>query len=514
MMVRNLRLALVSLFCAAAIFALLNPAAARPSYAVITLLYTNDIHGQVLPKNGKGGLAKLATLVRRVRAEMPNVLLLDAGDFASGTPEDYYSGGRATLSAMNAISYSAAVPGNHDFDFGTESLKTAVANACFPILAANVRSAEGGDWAGTKPYQVFDLDGVRIGVIGITGMEAATTHWPGWMRDVKIEDPIKTAKALVPEVRKRADVVVVLSHLGQDADTALAKAVPGIDFIIGGHSHTPIIGWKRINGVIITQSFTFALGLGRIDFIVRLMDAGSRIVSVNGRDGYWNSLPNSPLGKTYPTLPLIPVDQAVPEDTCVCGAYMPFRVASDARLAEVIGSAEADISALRSKTGETPAENLVADAVREYAKADVAVINGDSVVAGIPKGTITVGTAFDMIDGFTSQHIVTASMTGAELKSALRNQLSGRKPPEVQISGATLDCGRPGDIATDGKVLVNGQPIDPAHIYTVAAQAYVMTWLLEDAPSAKVLAEPHVTVREVVVDYIKSRGTICPPVKS
>ena len=241
----------------------------------------------------------------------------------------------------------------------------------------------------------------------------------------------------MPEVRKCADVVIVLSHLGQDADAALAKAVPGIDFIIGGHSHSPIIGWKRAKSALIAQSYPYAQGVGRIDFIVRLADDGSRIVSVNGRDGNWNALPRPPLGKTYPTLPLIPADQTVIEDACVRDAYMPYRIEADARLAEVIGSASADIPAKRPGYEETPAGNLVADAVREYAKADVAVIDGKSVVTGIPKDTITVGTVFNLIHGFTGQHIVTAAMTGADLQFALQKRLSGKEPVRAQVSGAS-----------------------------------------------------------------------------
>ena len=182
----HLKRALIGLFCTIAAFALLLPVSARPNYALITLLHTNDTHGVVLPKDGKGGLARVATLVKQVRADMPNVLLLDAGDFTHGTPEEHLFGGKAIVSAMNAMGYSAANAGNHDFDLGTENLKSDVAVASFPVLAANARTATGGEWDGAKPYQVFELGEARIGVIGLTMTEASTPHWPGWMRDVVI----------------------------------------------------------------------------------------------------------------------------------------------------------------------------------------------------------------------------------------------------------------------------------------------------------------------------------------
>ena len=246
-------------------------------YVLITILHTNDLHGQVVPRDVSGGLARAATLVRRVRDQMPNVLLLDAGDIIHGTPEDYFSAGRATISAMNAVAYQAATTGNHEYDFGLDTLKAAALFARFPFLAANVRAASGGQWDSVAPCVVFTMDGVRVAVVGLTTMQTVTLHWPGSIKDIVVEDPMSTAANLVPQLRDESDVLVVLSHLGADLDEELAHKVPGIDFIVGGHSHTCITDWRWVGDTLITQTGAYARLLGRIDFIVRLAQAGARI---------------------------------------------------------------------------------------------------------------------------------------------------------------------------------------------------------------------------------------------
>ena len=241
-------------------------------YTLITILHTNDIHGHVI--NSDGGLARVATLVRQIRADMPNVLLLDGGDIIQGEVEDYLSNGQATISAMNAMGYQAAVTGNHEYDFGLDTLKAAMAAAKFPFLAANVHAAAGGQWDKVQPYVVFNMDGVRVGVFGLTTLESVTLNWPDSLKDIVVEDPIATARSVVPQVRAVSDVVVALTHLGINEDRVLAKEVPGIDFIVGAHSHSLIVDWLWEGDTLITQAGCYAQALGRIDFIVRTDEKG------------------------------------------------------------------------------------------------------------------------------------------------------------------------------------------------------------------------------------------------
>ena len=231
----------------------------------ITVLETSDLHANLLPWNyargaeGDWGLARVATRVREIRAKAPNVLLLDGGDTIQGAPIAWLearrpSGGpHPVAAAMNALSYDAMTVGNHEFNFGLEVLRRAQKDSAFPWLSANTRNAADGG-AAFPEFLVKMLGGVRVGVLGLT-----TPNIPGWepvanRPGLSWEDPVETAKRLVPVLRGRekCDVVVVLIHSGLEVDPSTGKAdgteyenhvvrvakdVPGIDLLLTGHSH-------------------------------------------------------------------------------------------------------------------------------------------------------------------------------------------------------------------------------------------------------------------------------------
>lgn len=485
---------------------------AEPDYTLITLLHTNDMHGQVMPPGNNGGLVRLATIIRQVRAEMPNVLLLDVGDIIHGSPEDYYSGGKATITAMNATGYQVAVTGNHDFDFGQDTLEGAISTAAFPFIAANLRTNSGGQWNKVEQYRIIEIAGVRIAVLGLTTLEAITLQWPANMNGIRVDDPIATAQTMIPEMRKLADVVVVLSHLGAIIDTSLARQVPGIDFIIGAHSHTVIDDWRWIGDTLITQTGAYARALGRIDFIVRTEGDKPKIVSVNGKGRTWNSMPRPPFGRRYPDKPLIWADDKVAVDPAVEEAYKPFRVATDARLAEVLGSASAAIPGRSIDEIETPAADLVADAVRAFALSDIALIDTKSVSnEGLPAGPLTARSLFNLINGYTRQQIIVGKLTGAELKTALDREFAAKRHINLAISGAAFEYDLKNGVPQISDILIAGVPLDPTRSYTVATQAYVMMSLMEAVPGIVITAESRETTREALMQYVKGQGTVVSP---
>lgn len=471
---------------------------------VITVLHTNDLHGSILPCNSEGGLARIATVIRQVRAEMPNVLLLDAGDIIHGTPEDYFSGGHASISAMNAAGYNLAAIGNHDYDYGLDITQSAISSACFPFVAANVHSAVGGQWDGVGQYKVFTVGGVRVGVLGLTTLETVTLHWPGSIKDIVVDDPIATAKVLVPKVKSESDVIIVLSHLGVDKDHELARAVAGIDFIIGGHTHTVLNKLICVGDTLIAQAGAYGKELGRIDFIVQQNDNGAKIVSVNGVGGQWNRLRNPPLSKKYPKKALIHINNRIPEDEAVKSAYMPFRIDSEKRLSEVISNSKKKIAGYGV---EPPAADLVADAVRAFANSDVAIIDIKSVShCGLPAGPITVRSAFNLINGYTRQSIVVGRVSGQGLIDIMNGGITNRA-----ISGASLEYTSSKGKASINKLLIGDKPIDPQKQYTIASQAYVMMSIMKAIPNIEIIAEPRETTREALINYFRSRKTILPP---
>ncbi|HEV8267766.1 MAG TPA: metallophosphoesterase, partial [Thermoanaerobaculia bacterium] len=197
----------------------------------LTILQTSDVHGHLLPWDyargapDEAGLSRIATRVKAIRKEAPNVLLLDAGDTIQGTPIEYLhakkldSGPDPMAEAMSRLRYDAMSVGNHEFNFGMAVLRKAEKESSFPWLSANTRKASDGS-AAFPEYIVKTLGGIKVGVLGMT-----TPNIPNWEPEANRaglvwEDPVKTAARLVPVLREkeRCDLVVVLIHSGPEVD--------------------------------------------------------------------------------------------------------------------------------------------------------------------------------------------------------------------------------------------------------------------------------------------------------
>ena len=256
---------------------------------LITILHTNDMHSQIdpLPANdrnaGKGGVARRATLVKRIRAENPNTLLIDAGDAFQGTPYFNFYKGEVEYKAMSAIGYDVVTLGNHDFDNGVDGLAWAMKFASFEFVSTNY------DVRGTpienrvKPYVVREIAGVRIGIFGL-GINPEGLITPENFKGIKYYDPVKVSRGAAQVLREREHcaMVVCASHLGyypnpkqnEIGDTQVASQVDGIDFIASGHTHTfmkePVVTKQPSGGsTIIFQVGKSGIYLGRVDFTVK-----------------------------------------------------------------------------------------------------------------------------------------------------------------------------------------------------------------------------------------------------
>src|SRR6266496_1464859 len=267
---------------------------------VITILHTNDTHSQInpLPANdrmnpGMGGVARRATLVKRIRQSNPNTLLIDAGDVLQGTPYFNFYKGEVEYKAMSAIGYDVGTLGNHEFDNGVDALAAALKYAKFDLVSANY------DVRGTlleaivKPYVVRTTAGVRIGLFGL-GISPAALITPGNFKGITYHDPIEVSRRVVNELHERehCQIVVAMSHLGyyqnpragQVGDSQVAAQVDGIDFIASGHTHTfmerPVIV-KQPGGqeTVIFQVGKSGIYVGRVDFTLR----NGKVVAVIAR---------------------------------------------------------------------------------------------------------------------------------------------------------------------------------------------------------------------------------------
>lgn len=253
----------------------------------ITILHTNDTHSHIEPFKAnhnrhanKGGVAKRATLIERVRKENPNTLLLDAGDIFQGTPYFNFFGGELEFKLMSMLKYDVATIGNHDFDNSIDGLYKQLPHAKFDFVSANYDFKNTVLDTHVKPYKIIVKDGIKIGVFGL-GIKLEGLVGKKLYKETKYLDPLEVAQDITAELKneQQCDLIICLSHLGYYyksspdliSDLNLAKATKNIDLIIGGHTHTflpkPTIV-KNIDGknMLVNQVGAYGINVGRIDF--------------------------------------------------------------------------------------------------------------------------------------------------------------------------------------------------------------------------------------------------------
>jgi 2',3'-cyclic-nucleotide 2'-phosphodiesterase (5'-nucleotidase family) len=240
----------------------------------LTILHTNDMHAQLLPDDkGRGGWAAIASVIKARKQSRPDVLALDAGDMTQGTPVSSIFYGRPIFQVMNASGYDFAVLGNHEFDNGTSRIREFREIADFPLLSANV--LEHGELVADAPTALVDVDGVRVGIIGITTRDSI--HQEG----LSFLTPEQVVARYIPELDERAHLIVVLSHLGHERERKLALASEGIDVIVGGHTNAKLEAPVKVGNTWIAQAGPRGRLLGELNLTLDLET--EEILSVEGR---------------------------------------------------------------------------------------------------------------------------------------------------------------------------------------------------------------------------------------
>ncbi len=266
----------------------------------ITILHTNDVHSRIDPfpldgsrLQGLGGVATRASMIRTIRAQEKNVLLLDAGDIFQGTPYFNLYKGEIEIKAMSALGYDATTIGNHDFDGGMENLKSQLKLAKFPMLVGNY------DFSGTpmegitQKFIVKMVEGIKIGIFGL-GIEMKGLVSDDLFGDTKYLDPIHEGNQIAAHLKneEKCDYIICLSHLGYQynqqkiSDRTLAPLIDHVDLIIGGHTHTFLdkaFITKNKSGapLIINQVGWAGVMLGRLDIRFEKNKARNRCKTCN-----------------------------------------------------------------------------------------------------------------------------------------------------------------------------------------------------------------------------------------
>lgn len=266
----------------------------------ITILHTNDMHSHIdsFPENhsrhpGMGGMRRVASLVRKIRSEEKNVVLIDAGDVFQGTPYFNKFKGSLELKIMSSMGYIASTMGNHDFDNGINGFKEVLQHANFPFICSNYEFSDSEMNEKTKKYLVKEMDGIKIGFFGL-GIELEGLVGKDYYGETKYLDPLKTSNYWTSYLKnkEKCDLVICISHLGHKyesdkiSDLKLARLSKNIDVIIGGHTHTFLEKAKLVKNsenknVIVNQAGWGALALGRIDLEFSKNNGNSNSFSVN-----------------------------------------------------------------------------------------------------------------------------------------------------------------------------------------------------------------------------------------
>lgn len=421
----------------------------------ITIMHTNDTHARIVESKTEVGLARIATAFSAALAENPNTILVDAGDTFHGLPIANIDQGSSVVSAMNQVGYSLMTTGNHDYNYGLDRLLVLEKMANFKILAANVY--KDGKRVFT-PYVIKDIGGVRVAFFGLATPETAYKTDPKNVQGVYFSDPIVEAKSVVYDLIGQYDVLVCISHIGIDKSSdptsiQIAEAVPQIDVIIDGHSHSTLADIQKENNTptLIASTGAYGQGLGVVDIVV---GADKKIKSKEART---ITVANSP---------------DLQPDAKVSSMIKDLSKAQDAVLLKVVGKTDVALEGKRElvRTQQTNLGTLLANAMLYATGADIALMNGGGVRDSIPAGDITLKQIYT-VQPF-GNYIQTGKFKGSELDAILENGV-GKLPaadgrfPHLAGWSYTLDASKPaGDRVSN--ILIGGVPVDPDKEYTFA----------------------------------------------
>jgi 2',3'-cyclic-nucleotide 2'-phosphodiesterase (5'-nucleotidase family) len=524
-----------------------------PAIVTLSIVGTTDLHGYVFARDGRGGLALFGGYLENLRAARAAdggaMLLIDTGDTYLGGIESNLSEGAIVVDAYNALGYTAAAIGNHEFDFGPAdasgarqmlghdprgALKARAAQASFPFLAANLIDDASGrpvDWPNVRPSVIVEAAGVRVGIVGVMTIDALRATLRANVQGLRTA-PL--APAIAEEAAKLraagADLVVVGSHAGGacaefsdasdlsscDASSEIfevARSLPAglIDAIVAGHTHQAVA--HEVAGVAIVQGYAHGRAFGRVD--VAFDRRNRRVVSETTfppRDICERQDPVTLSCEPRPetgALPLAVYEGApVAASPAVTEAMAPALARVRALQATKLGI-ELQTPFARSGNGESPLGNLFADALRASSRADIAFNNNSrgGLRADLPEGALTLGALYDVFP--FDNRVLEVRISGADLGDLLTEEVRRDRRGVIAISGARVRVSCSPSGLTVEALRTSGEPIRPDEKLTVAAMdSLVLGPLFAPIRRGEVprVSEDAPVMRALVEDWLRRRG--------
>ncbi len=499
----------------------------------LVILHTNDVHGRAVadPAGKVLGYAAIAQYKKDLEAAGDSVLLLDAGDASQGTPLVNLSMGKTAIEFMNAAGYDAITPGNHEFDWGLDNARQLAGLADFPMLSANIINHLEGDLTFVA-HKIFDMpNGMKVGVFGLTTPETMTKAHPDKVRGIDFlqgEALYEAARKQVEELKAAgADIVVLLSHLGMDEESApnrsqdVLENATGIDLVIDGHSHTLLEKGKKVGDTLVVSTGYNGQNLGVVVYdgekFTASLFAGlgkSAVVEVEGVP--YSALLSAKLDPEVAEL-VNSTNRAVKEE-----------------LSKVFAKTEVFLNGERNpgnRTEETNLGDFAADAILWAARQALgdqvaaAITNGGGIRASIQVGDITMN---DMKTVFPfGNEVSVLEVKGSELLEALEAATSATPKalgafPQVSGIVFSIDTTVPyenGEQYPDSTYYapakpgsrvkiesVGGQPFDPEALYIIATNDFTAaggdTYYAFRYPNATSGYKTGVALEDALVNYV------------
>ncbi|WP_232718652.1 DUF6359 domain-containing protein [Bacillus sp. FJAT-45037] len=412
----------------------------------LSILYTNDIHSSYQ------GFGKASAYIKSERAKVDRSLYLDAGDIFSGDPVVDLQYGKPLIEVLNLVGVDAMVIGNHEFDYGQAAFAQRMEESNFPWLAANMKVVDSTiPIQQTAPYQIFELDGVKVGVLAIT--EAPPSTSPTGIVGLEFEsDYAKVAREYKDILEEKSDVVIALTHIGHPAAQQLARDVDYFDLIIGAHTHTTLITPDVVNGTPIVQAGANLDNVGKVH--MTLDPDSKQVTNVNG--------------SLQRVSQLTDIDQEVQDVIDYYEDKMQW-------LNNEIGFTQTGLTRNGRYNQDAPLGNFWTDAIRDYTNADAAITNNGGIRDNIATGPITKRDIYT-VEPFANE-IMIFEMTGHEIKEVLTHSYNRRNQIDLQISGIHYEIvtNLTNHLVEMNLTHPDGTPLDLDQTFKLAVPDYIGT---------------------------------------
>ena len=468
----------------------------------LTILHTNDHHGRFWPnRDGETGLAPRATLIQQLKQEVISaggqVLLLDAGDVNTGVPQSDMQDAEPDFKGMALIGYDVMALGNHEFDKPLVTILKQRDWAGFPFISANIYH----DVSGKRVFPSHitkKIDDLQVTIFGLTTEDTPLKSNPLNTKGLRFVPAVEEAKKLVPTLRKKADVLIGLTHIGHykdesngaDApgDVTLARQVNGIDLIVGGHTEIPLSEPDIQNGTIIVQTEHWGRYVGKVD--LEFLDGkvtlkSSKLIPVNLKESAVK----------------------IPSDPTIQAMLKPFKAKGDATLLVELGSSDAEFIGKREviRFKETNLGNLVTRAYQDKFKADLALLNSGGLRDSLYPGIVTYESVL-MVLPFGGE-ITTAYMNGQELKEYLQFvvfNLTAGSGSFPQMSGVDVVANKKTKTLT--QVKIGGKDLDLNRKYLIALPEFIAAGG-DKFPAVKFIKYGYMDA-DILKDFIKEQNAL------